>query len=389
MIQQFDVLVIGGGIVGLTAALAMAQKQHSVAIIDSNNLKVDTSKTDLRVYAINHASQQLLTELGAWSHIDSSRISPYSHMHVWDAANGACIDFDSRIIAASSLGSIIEESVLKQALLKHILSLKQISLFPNSTIEEVSSDQHGIQISSQEKTWAGQLLMIADGANSPTRNKLKVELTSWSYKQHALVASVTTEKPHQKTAYQVFNKDGPLAFLPLADPHQCSIVWSSDPGKIQQLIELDDDEFKQQLTQSFAEKLGQIQATSMRHQFPLQMRHVKQYAGNRWLLLGDAAHTIHPLAGLGLNVGLADVRAWMNCLERSKGVYCSTKLLGSYQRERKHAVWQVILQMEGFKRLFSPDFSAIGGLRGFGLRACNKLTPLKRYLIQHATGIPS
>jgi len=119
------------------------------------------------------------------------------------------------------------------------------------------------------------------------------------------------------------------------------------------------------------------------------MRHVKQYAGNRWLLLGDAAHTIHPLAGLGLNVGLADVRAWMNCLERSKGVYCSTKLLGSYQRERKHAVWQVILQMEGFKRLFSPDFSAIGGLRGFGLRACNKLTPLKRYLIQHATGIPS
>lgn len=386
MNQQFDVLVVGGGIVGLTAALAMAERDYSVAIIDSGPLTLDECHPNLRVYAINQASQFLLTELGIWQRLDLDRISSYSQMHVWDAINGAHIDFDSRFIAAKSLGAIVEEQMLKHALLEQIFVQPGISLFPNSIVDNVRSEEHNITVFSQDIAWEGQLLMIADGANSPARQKLKVDLTRWSYNQQAVVATVNTEKPHLHTAYQVFNSDGPLAFLPLASMHQCSIVWSTNPSLAQKLMGLSDQDFSVELTKAFAAKLGEVNVASVRHQFPLEMRHVKQYTGNRWLLLGDAAHTIHPLAGLGLNVGLADVRSWINCMDKTNITLCSKKALGAYQRERKHAVWQIILLMEGLKRLFSQSALPLVSLRGLGLRLCNEITPIKRLFIQHAAG---
>lgn len=387
MSHKFDVLVVGGGVVGLTAAIAMAQRKRSVAIIDAGSLSVDVTSTDMRVYAINKASQSLLQQLGAWQYLDSSRVSPYHQMHVWDSSNGAHIDFDSRLIAEQNLGAIIEESILKHALLQKISSESNISLFPHSAIDEVIDIDNGIKISSQNGTWEGQLLMVADGANSPTRKKLNIELTSWSYNQNALVATVKTEKAHLSTAYQVFNSDGPLAFLPLVDPHQCSIVWSTNLVRAQKMMALDEDEFNLELSRAFAKHLGKVELLSARHQFPLQMRHVKQYAGNRWLLLGDAAHTIHPLAGLGLNVGLADVASWLKVSEQYKGTPCSNRALGAYQRERKHAVWQIILIMEGFKQLFTNNSRPITALRGLGLRMCNEFSPIKRLFIDHAAGL--
>jgi len=386
MSPKFDVLIVGGGVVGLTAALAMAQRNYNVAVIDAGSLKVNTSIADLRVYAINKASQILLSKLNAWQHLDFNRVSPYTKMHVWDGANGAYIDFDSRAIASPNLGTILEESILKQALLQQILMESKISLFPDCTIDAVCSSDHEVLINSDNRTWEGKLLMIADGAHSPTRQKLNVEVTTWSYNQHALVATVKTEKPHQKTAYQVFNADGPLAFLPLPDPNQCSIVWSTDPKRVQHLMGLSEDQFNQELTRAFGKCLGEAALMSPRHQFPLQMRHVKQYTGNRWLLMGDAAHTIHPLAGLGLNVGLADLDSWLQCMDASNGLLMSRKILNTYQRQRKYAVWQTIALMEGFKHLFGYSNTPVSAIRGLGLRLCNELTPLKRLFIQHAAG---
>ena len=386
MSQKFDVLVVGGGIVGLTAAIAMAQRNYSVAVIDAGSLKADVSITDIRVYAINKASQSLFQKLGVWDILDAARISPYNHMHVWDAQSGAYIDFDSRLIAEQNLGSIIEESILKQGLLQRASVESNISLFSNCAVDDVSNSENGVRICSQNIVWEGKLLMIADGANSPTRNKLKIELTSWSYNQNALVATVQTEKPHLKTAYQVFNPDGPLAFLPLANAHQCSIVWSTNPVRAQKLMALGEDEFNTEVTRAFAKQLGAVELISARHQFPLRMRHVKQYTGKRWLLLGDAAHTIHPLAGLGLNLGLADVVSWLKILDQGQNTLLSNKIMGTYQRERKHAVWQTIMLMEGFKQLFTQSATPITALRGLGLRMCNELNPIKRLFIEHAAG---
>ncbi|MBL7481488.1 FAD-dependent oxidoreductase [Legionella bononiensis] len=386
MSQKFDVLVVGGGIVGLTAAIAMAQRHYSVAVIDAGPLKVDVSITDIRVYAINKASQSLFQKLGVWNILDTDRISPYNHMHVWDASSGAYIDFDSRIIAEQNLGSIIEESILKQGLLQRASVESNISLFSNCPVDDVSTIENGVRICSQNIVWEGKLLMIADGANSPTRNKLNIELTSWSYNQNALVATVQTEKPHLKTAYQVFNPDGPLAFLPLANAHQCSIVWSTNPVRAQKLMALSEDAFNTEITRAFAKQLGTVELVGVRHQFPLRMRHVKQYTGKRWLLLGDAAHTIHPLAGLGLNLGLADVASWLKILDQGQNTLLSNKIMGAYQRERKHAVWQTIMLMEGFKQLFTQSFTPITALRGLGLRMCNEISPIKRLFIEHAAG---
>jgi 2-octaprenylphenol hydroxylase len=387
MSLEFDVLIIGGGIVGLSAGLAMALRNYRVAVVDAGSLSVDTSKPDLRVYAMNQASQNLLERLGAWQYLDGQRISPYGQMHVWDAVSGQNIDFDARYVAEAHLGTIIEESILKQALLKRVAELPEITLFPNSRIDEMKMDESSVRLISENRIWQGQLLMIADGAHSPARQKLKIGLTTWPYYQQAIVATVAVEKEHQHTAYQVFNPDGPLAFLPLANALQCSIVWSTDPEHAKKLMALSDAEFDAALTKAFARKLGEVKVLSQRHQFPLQMRHVQDYAGSRWILLGDAAHTIHPLAGLGLNVGLADIETWLKCLDASRGVLISKKALGAYQRERKHAVWQIIALMEGFKRLFSNSFAPVVTLRGLGLGFCNRFVPLKRLFIQHARGI--
>lgn len=385
MNPTYDVMVIGGGIVGLSAALAMSQKGFSVAIIDAGHLVADVGTIDSRVYAINHASQMLFQMLGVWEHFDKRRISPYQHMHVWDNSNHRHIDFDARMVGMDRLGTIIEESIIKQALLRCIAE-QSISTFPLCRVTAVHSTTDAVYIKDASQTWQAKLLIIADGAASVTRQLLGVSIMSWPYHQQAIVTTVQTEKAHQSTAYQVFNQDGPLAFLPLADPHQCSIVWSTTFTRAQHLLNLQEDQFAEQITQAFATKLGSCKVIGKQHQFPLHMRHAKSYSGNRWLLMGDAAHTIHPLAGLGLNVGLADLNAWLTQLDSNSRQTWSNKMLRAYQRERKHHVWQMIALMEGLKTMFSNPLPPISILRGLGLWICDKTPPLKRLLIEHAVG---
>lgn len=390
MSQSFDVLIVGGGITGLTAALAMAKRQQDVGLIDAGSLSTEPSNSVCssppRVYAINKTSQHVLNQLGVWQRLTTTQVSPYQHMHVWDAVSSACIDFDSRAIAESSLGAIIEEEALRQALLQEISQQPNIHLFADSPIDLIQNNDLSIQVASKQMVWQGQLLMIADGASSPCRDLLQIEMTSWPYQQNAIVATVHTDKSHQRTAYQVFNPDGPLAFLPLVDPNECSIVWSTDEPHAQHLMSLDEQTFNEELTDAFAAKLGPVRLTSARHQFPLQMRHVKEYVGTRWLLLGDAAHTIHPLAGLGLNIGFADLASWLRYYDLSEQPLADKKRLGAYQRERKNAVWQTIMLMEGFKRLFQNKTKSVGFMRALGLNVCNRSSIIKRLFIEHAAG---
>ncbi|MCP0914791.1 MULTISPECIES: FAD-dependent monooxygenase [Legionella] len=383
MSEYYDVLVLGGGVVGLSAAIAMRQRGYSVGIVDAGMLAADIAKPDARVYAINQASQSLLQALAVWEQIIKSRISPYTNMYIWDAANQAHIEFDARMVGTDRLGTIIEESVLKQALLARAAELG-VSFFANNKVHAVAPDSEEIRVAAGANAWRAKLLMIADGANSATRDLLGVELTSWPYHQQAIVVNVRTEYAHQYTAYQVFNADGPLAFLPLADAHECSIVWSTTQQRAQFLMGLSEEKFNQELTRAFAAKLGRVQIASTRYQFPLHMRHVKQYQGMRWMLMGDAAHTIHPLAGLGLNLGLEDISAWLSILDAQ--LAWSPKELRAYQRQRKYAVWQMIAAMQGLKTLFANPLRPVIHLRGLGLNACNQLPILKRFFIEQAAG---
>lgn len=386
MNHKTDIIIVGGGIVGMAAALGMAQLGYQVALVDAGAMALDAPKMDQRVYAINHASKALLQQLNVWPLMDKSQYCEYRHMHVWDAATNTAIDFDATEIAQATLGTMIEEWVLKNALLQRVLQESAIQIYAHQAVETVESSTQTITVRSKDLQWQAALLMIADGARSPTRDALKVSLTSWPYQHHALVATVKTERPHQKTAWQVFHAEGPLAFLPLPDGHHCSIVWSNSPARTQELMDLSIEDFNTELAKAFSDTLGKVTLESHRTQFPLLMRHVNQYAGDHWLILGDAAHTIHPLAGLGLNLGLADVNSWLNIVKANPDKPFAKRRLSQYQRERKHEVWQVILMMEGLKRIFSFSTPTVSSLRGIGLKWVNQFTPLKRLLIQHATG---
>lgn len=372
-----DVLVTGGGIVGLTVAKALASANKKVMVVDSRGLDPQLhALPDLRVYAINQASKNLLQTLGIWSRMDPARIAPYMRMHVWDAVSKGHIDFDARMIASPDLGAIVDEGCIKQALLQALAEDSNVSLFPGNPVTRLAQERGFMTVASETQVWQAEQVIIADGGDSPARQMLRVPITSWSYHQHALVAAVKTEKPHQKTAWQVFHGGDPLAFLPLSDEHACSIVWSVSPDRAKELQAMEPEAFNRVLSETFEHKLGNITLSGERRHFPLVMRHARQLAGDNWVLMGDAAHTVHPLAGLGLNIGLADVASFLSC-----------QSLPAWQRERKQAVWQSIALLGGIKSMFANRLAPLVALRGFGLSLCNNLSPVKRMFIEHATGL--
>ncbi len=386
---DFDVMIVGGGVVGLSAAIAMRQRAFSVAIVDAGSLSPDVSSPNARVYAFNQASQRLLDRLGVWSRILPTQISLYQHMHVWDGVSGSHIDFDARTMGADRLGVILDESVLKHALLEEATALG-VELLSDHRVNAVQASADGVSLQTQTAHWRTRLLIVADGAQSKTRALLGVPITTWPYHQDAIVARIETEQSHQHTAYQVFTPDGPLAFLPLMNTHHSSIVWSTSRAKT--LMALSEKAFADALAQAFESTLGACHLISARHAFPLHMRHADRYSGPGWLLMGDAAHTIHPLAGLGLNVGLADLEAWLSLFDahaKKAGPHSmpwSSQALGAYQRQRKHAVWKTIALMGGLKTLFANPLPPIVALRGFGLSVFNHWPALKRLCIEHAAG---
>lgn len=384
--KHYDVLIVGAGIVGLSCALAMSIRGFQVALFDKQfDENTPPTSKNLRVYAINEASKRLWQDLNLWEDLSPDEAFAYKKMHIWDAFSKAELDFDARSIASTDLGYILYESDIKATLMKAIAAQQNITCFQK--IVHAQESKAEITLTDGNTYWTGKLLIIADGRDSPLRAQFKVPVHEENYHQAALIATVRTEKAHAKTAYQIFQKNGPLAFLPLEDPHLCSIVWTNTPEEVERLKTLSEEDFNRALKTAFQAHLGAITLCSSRQSFPLMMRHVRHYVGTNWLLMGDAAHTIHPLAGLGLNLGLADLSSFLKLIDASKQDLLSSKILQAYQRERKHAVWKVILFISGINRLFKNQFSPLIALRALGLKMTNQWEPVKRMLIDQARGV--
>ncbi|XQW83919.1 FAD-dependent monooxygenase [Thalassotalea piscium] len=395
--QKFDILIVGAGMVGLTTALAIRKLTSlTVALVDTTPITPLSSDPETRVSAINIASQQLLSNLGVWQHITEQRLQAYQHMHVWDKAGGGHIDFSHKDIHLSQqlnqLGWIIENKVIRQALWQKAELDEGIHFFTEEKLTNLSMGESEVFASfTTLPPIITKLVIGADGAHSWVRNQMQMNLTFSDYDHHAIVATVACSEGHNNTAWQVFLPSGPLAFLPLYQEDKCSIVWSTSPEEAKRLIALSAEDFSKELTAQSDAKLGNVSLISERFTFPLTMRFAQNFVQDKVVLVGDAAHTIHPLAGQGVNLGLLDAAAIAETLaeESDSDTVYSQKALASYQRWRKAEAGDMIAAMAMIKKIFEQHHPIINAMRGLGMSALNQLSPIKRLLIKQALGLKS
>ncbi len=410
MKNHYDIAIIGAGLVGATMAAAIANEpanQHlNIVVIDQGNepvlpdLQTEPPVFDARVVALTHASIELMQSIGAWSTILEQRACHYRYMRVWDDEGTAEINFDANELQQDSLGVIVENRILLCAVLASLKNFDNVTLIRQQSIDGLENiDAQDKQeekikqlILSDGSRVQACLIIAADGAHSRIRELAGIATRSWSYDQKAIVTTVKSEQSHQFTAWQNFLTTGPLAFLPLDDASEryCSIVWSVDSKRADELMQLGDVEFMSALGMSFENRLGQIESIDKRFCFPLMQRHVVDYIAPQLALVGDAAHTIHPLAGQGVNLGLLDAQALAAEITRSSKRSLSLadeSILRRYQRERKRHNLELMLLMEGFKRLFGSRNLAARWLRNSGIRKIDSIKPVKKWLAKQAMRI--
>ena len=391
--QSVDVAIVGGGMVGLAVACGLQGSGLRVAVLEQyvpQPLAADAAP-QLRVSAINAASEKLLTRLGVWSDIVARRACCYHGMEVWDKDSFGRIEFDDQSMGYSHLGHIVENSEIHYALWQKAQRSPDITLLAPAEIQQVAWGENEAFLTLKEGAMLTARLVIgADGANSWLRNKADIPLTFWDYRHHALVATIRTQEAHGAVARQAFHGEGILAFLPLSDPHLCSIVWSLSPQEAKRMQQASVDEFNQALNIAFDNRLGLCSVESERQTFPLTGRYARQFAAHRLALVGDAAHTIHPLAGQGVNLGFMDAAELIDELKRLQrqgkdiGQYL---YLRRYERSRKHSAAMMLAGMQGFRELFAGENPAKKLLRDIGLKLADTLPGVKPQLIRQAMGL--
>ena len=386
-----DVAVVGGGMVGAAAALALARAGLSVAMLEAREPAPWSvgDEVDLRVVGLAPSSLELLDELGVWTSIRDARAGRYRHMHVWDAASGASIDFDAASEGRDALGHIVENNLVQWTLWQALTDAGVRRLCPAEvTGFEAREDRAQLQLANGE-TLSAALLVAADGANSPLRQMAGIGTRGRDYAQRAVVAHVGTERPHEQTAWQRFLPSGPLALLPLADGRS-SLVWSLPEAEAQRVLALDDQAFRDELGAASDFRLGRITSTTPRAAFPLKLQLAERYQAERLVLLGDAAHAVHPLAGQGVNLGLRDVAELRDTLLAARLAgrdIGAAHVLRRYARRRRSADTLDALGFDALARIYAWQSPPLVAARGLGVRLLDRLSPLKRRLSEHAAGL--
>jgi 2-octaprenylphenol hydroxylase len=396
--KEFDVIIVGAGIAGAALACALATSELRVAIVEALPLRHDwpeqglgVSGFDPRVSALSPTSQQFLQQLEVWPAMAQRRVSPYRQMQVWDGQGTAAVHFSARELNREALGHIVENRITVAALQQQFSRSANVHVMAPAKLASVSSNELTLEDGQRLRA---PLLVAADGANSMLRQQAGFALREWDYGQSAIVTTVQHAGSHQCTARQCFLPEGPLAFLPLSadDGGQqlSSIVWSTSPARAKELLALDDQGFAQQLGRAFEDRLGAIEAVAPRYSFPLRQRHAIDYTGPGIALVGDAAHSIHPLAGQGINLGLMDVKVLAEELQRAQRRGLSlgdSAVLARYQRRRKGANLTMMAAMEGLKRLFGQRALSVRWLRNTGMHWLDQSPVLKHQLMRRAMGL--
>ncbi|QDE41721.1 UbiH/UbiF family hydroxylase [Luteibacter pinisoli] len=377
--------------VGAAAALALARAGFSVALVDAREPAAwaVAHEVDLRVVGLAPSSIQLLDQLGAWGRIRDARASAYERMVVWDAENGATLHFDAADEGRDVLGYIVENNLV-QSVLWHALDDAGVRRVVPAEVTGYSMREDRAQLElGNGDVLSARLVVAADGAESPLRAMVGIGTHGRDYAQRGIVAHVGTARPHERTAWQRFLPGGPLAFLPLADGRS-SIVWSLPDEEAKRVLALDDEGFREALGIASDFRLGPIESVTSRAAFPLRLKLADRYEVGRLVLLGDAAHAVHPLAGQGVNLGLRDVAELRDTLvdARAEGRdFAATHVLRRYARRRRSADELDARSFDALSRIYNWQAAPLVAARGLGVRILDQWSPLKRKLARHAAGL--
>lgn len=399
---DFDLLIVGGGMVGACLAAAAANDrelgQLRIALLDANppTQPPADQEIDLRVSAVSRASQRVLESFGAWPLIPESYRSPYSDMIVWDAAGkpfgSGSIRFSASETSEPNLGHIVENRRLQWGIYASPTFTRDVTLLRATLAGLEFDDDVATALLGDGRRVSATLIVGADGAASASRKFAGIDTAGWSYEQHAFVTHVRTEHPHRQSAWQRFQSQGPIAFLPLADGRS-SIVWTTTPEHAAKLVSGDAKAVGEEVAAALDHVLGMVTIEGPRGSFPLSLSHAKQYCLPRFALVGDAAHAVHPLAGQGVNLGFLDCAALIETLSDelansgSAASLCELRVLRRYERWRKSENLFALGLIDGLNRLFSNSNDALGWARRTGLSLVNGSTTAKRALIGRAMGI--
>lgn len=386
-----DVAIVGGGVVGAACALALARLDLDVVLVEAAEparWRPDAAP-DLRVYAFAPDNAGLLAELDVWPQIVAARVQAYRRMRVWDAAGGGELAFDADAFGRSELGWIVEHGLLGDRLWTRLPDAG-IRVRCPARVEALTQDQTGVQLRLDDgsRVHAG-VAIAADGAESTLRRLAGIASSDHDYAQRGVVAYVSTERPHQATAWQRFLPGGPLAFLPCADGTS-SIVWTLPRAEAERVLALEDDAFADALTRAFDARLGRAMPISRRAGFPLRRQLVETYASGRVLALGDAAHVVHPLAGQGVNLGLRDVAALAATVADARmrrTDWATSSRLQRWSRTRRSENALAARAFEAINLVFSNDHPFATVVRGPLLGLAGRLPPFTHRMWRLAAGV--
>lgn len=385
-----DVIVVGGGLIGGTLAGLLAARAMNCIVVEKNPLSASAG-ADPRALAITRASARILEAAGTWRQVARDQIGYFRRMQVWDEHGDGDIEFDSAELCEPTLGYIVAQDVLEQAAsLAHQDQVHIRRLQPAAPAGLRLDTERAILTLEDGKSITARLVVAADGANSRVRTLAGIACAAHDYQQQAVACIVTTELPHEDVARQRFMTDGPLAFLPMAGAHTCGIVWSTSPPRAEALLALAAPDFNGALAEAFSHRLGAVLDSGPRGGFPLRHAQAESYCLPRLALIGDAAHTVHPLAGQGANLGLLDAASLAEVIGDASAAgrdIGSLAVLRRYERWRRGENQLMLKTMQGFKVLFASPSPMVRCLRNTGMDLVDMITPLKHLIMRRASGL--
>lgn len=388
--QSFDVIIAGGGMVGMSMALMLARAGLRVAVLERGGMPAQLEASfDGRVSAISLGSTYILREAGAWQHM-LPHAEPIRDIRVSDGATPFFLHYDHHEVGSDPFGYIVENRYIRTGLQQEAANLTGLSIIERILITDVTRDTAGVRVTlNSGQILHARLVIGADGRQSQMRQLAGIATTSWDYEQTAIVCTISHELPHEGLAQERFLPAGPFAVLPMTG-NRSSLVWVEPKDRAPIYMELDEAEFVQEITERVGEYLGTIRTVGSRFTYPLSLLHANSYVGTRLALIGDAAHGIHPIAGQGVNLGFRDVADLSKLIieaHKAGQDIGSDALLASYGRLRRVDNITMLAVTDGLNRLFTSDLVPLRLARDLGMWAVGKMPGLKRIFMRHAMGL--